>query len=284
VSGHGNFDRVSAPILTDPAGWRTYPPTSSLKADDQINYSGVKTFEMVVVPETKKTQMPSFAFSYFDPAAEKYVTLASEPAPLVVEGEAPPVPGAPSAVAPESGVAPPPKAAPERRPDDIVGLCYDRDRPLSFASLWERREFWLAQGAMAVALLLTVGVKLRRRPDAATLQKAALREEKEAIWRRLRRAGLGSVDFLDAAARVAQIETALVSGRPVAGIDAATVCASGGLSGAAAEAIESVFHARAELHYAGEGPGVSGGGEISSAQREQVLAALRELEKNHAKK
>lgn len=285
VSGRGNFDRVTAPTLTSSAGWRTYPPTSSFKADDQINFSGVKTFEMVVVPETKKTQMPAFNFSYFDPTAEKYVTLASEPAPLTVDGEAPPTPGAPSATPAAGGLAAPPKVpAPERRPDDILGLRYDRDEPLSFAPLWERREFWLAQGVVAVALLLTIGVKLRRRPDAATLQKSALREEKEAIWRRLRRAGLGSVDFLDAAARVAQIDTALVTGRPVAGIDAATVCASGGLSGASAEAIERVFNARAELHYAGAGSGAGDGGDISGPQREQVLAALRELERNHARK
>ena len=88
VTGAGNFDRVSAPVLKDSTGWRAYPPTSNFKAEDQSGFRGAKTFEVAVIPEAKKQQMPVFEFSYFDPAAEKYVTAASKAAPLEVTGEA----------------------------------------------------------------------------------------------------------------------------------------------------------------------------------------------------
>jgi len=279
VSGRGNFDRMTAPVLADAAGWRTYPPSSTFKADDQLNYSGTKTFEVAVVPEAKKTAMPVFHFSYFDPLSEKYVTLNSETAALTVEGNAPPVPST-AALAPDSPAATPKPAAVERRPDDILGLRYERDEPQGFAPLYEQREFWYAQGGVAVVLLGFAGFKARRRPDAAVRHRAALRQEKEAFWRRLRRGEMGYVDFFDAAARIAQIDTALVTGRPLASIDAATIRASAQLDEAAAGTIEDIFNARAELHYAGGG---SGNGRVSAAERERVIGALRQLEKNHAR-
>jgi hypothetical protein len=131
-----------------------------------------------------------------------------------------------------------------------------------------------------LVLLGLVGFKIRRRPDAAVRQKAALRQEKAAVWRRLRSGDLGHVDFFDDAARLAQIETALATGRPVAAVDAATVRASAQLDAAAAETIEAIFSARAEVHYAG-----GGGGErqVSDLDRERVIEALTQLENGHAK-
>ncbi|MGV3531803.1 MAG: BatD family protein, partial [Chthoniobacteraceae bacterium] len=84
--GRGNFDRVNAPALSDPRGWRTYPPTSSFSPDDEVSYRGTKTFQMAVIPEERQTTMPQFEFTYFDPEARKYVALKSEPVPLNVEG------------------------------------------------------------------------------------------------------------------------------------------------------------------------------------------------------
>jgi len=280
ITGRGNFDRVASPVLNDSAGWRTYPPANTFQADDPVNFTGTKTFEMAVIPETKKTAMPEYHFSYFDPVAEKYVTLKSVPGQLVVEGDQLP---APKAVLTQSdSAAPEPKKpAAEPRPDDILGLRYDPDAPRSFAPLYERREFWFVQGGIAVILLGLIAFKIRREPNVAVRQKAALRQEKEAVWRRLRSADLGHVDFFDSAARLAQIQTALVTGRAVAAIDAAAVRAAAKLDESAAETIEDIFSARAELHYAGRGGG--GDGQVSTAERERVFEALKQLEKGHAK-
>ncbi len=278
VSGKGNFDRVTAPVLTDPAGWRTYPPSSSFKAENDLNSEGEKTFEIAVVPETKKSAMPVFQFAYFNPVTEKYVVVKTDASPLVVEGEAPATPP-PAATAPED--ASPQKQPPiEHRPNDILGLRYDHDRALGFAPLYEQREFWFVQGSLAVILIGFVGFKMRRRPDAVAQQKAALRQERDAVWRRLRRTDMGHVDFFDAAARVVQIDTALATGRSVASVDTATVRSEARLDEQTAATIEDIFNARAELYYAGGG---SDDGRVSAIERDRVLAALKQLEKNYAR-
>jgi hypothetical protein len=278
ISGRGNFDRVNVPQLADPAGWRTYPPSSTFQADDPVNYSGTKTFEMAVIPEAKKSAMPVFHFSYFDPVAEKYVTLKSEPAALTVEGDTLPAPK-PVVTNPDTSAPEPPKPAAEQRPDDILGLRYEQDAPATFAPLYERREFWYAQGGVALLFLGLIVFKARRKPSADAQQRAALRQEKEAMWRRLRSGDLGHVDFFDAAARLAQLQTALATGKSVGSIDVGAVRAAANLDESAGQTIEEIFSARAEMHYAGGG---SNGGTVSAADRERVIGALKQLEKGYA--
>lgn len=280
VTGHGNFDRVTPPQISDNAGWRAYPPSSTFQADDPVNYGGTKTFEMAVIPEAKKSTMPEFHFSYFDPAAEKYMTLKSEPAALTVEGDSLPVPK--PVISNTDPSAPEPKQpAAEPRPDDILGLRYDQDEKQSFMPLYTRREFLMTQGVVALVLLGLIAFKLRRKPSADVQQRAALRQEKEAVWRRLRSGDLGHVDFFDAAARLAQLQTALVTGKPVGGVDVGAVRAAANLDESAGQTIEEIFNARAEMHYAGGGG--DNGGAVPAADRERVIDALKQLEKGYAK-
>src|SRR4029077_8876942 len=83
------FDRVTAPVLEEEAGWHKYPPSAKFKQDDDVGISGQKTFESVISPNEGKTAVPPLAFSYFDPAKEQYMTLRSEPVPIKVAGAAP---------------------------------------------------------------------------------------------------------------------------------------------------------------------------------------------------
>src|SRR5215218_7832520 len=48
LTGRGNFDRVTAPVLDDERGWHQYPPSDKFKQDDDVGISGSKTFETVV--------------------------------------------------------------------------------------------------------------------------------------------------------------------------------------------------------------------------------------------
>ncbi len=97
ITGSGNFDRIGQPPLAEPEGWTTYSAKQNFQGSENGGTEGVKTFELPVTPTAKKTTMPVFAFSYFDPEGEKYVTLKSAPAPLTVEGE-PLKPVAPASV------------------------------------------------------------------------------------------------------------------------------------------------------------------------------------------
>ncbi len=284
VTGRGNFDRVEAPALKDDRGWRSYPPSGTFQKDasDEIGMSGTKTFETAVVPEEKKTQMPVFTFSYFDPEVEKYVTLASEPAPLKTDGGKPAAP-APAPVAPDAADAT--KPAPDIAPNapnvtDIHGPRYDASAARTFAPLYERREFLLAQAGLLAALVALIGFRLRRRPSADAARGVKLRREKSALLAKLRRGELAHAEFFDGAARVVQIDTAIATGADAAGVDAASARALVAADETTAQVIDEVFNARAELLFAGGGRDE---GRVSGDERARVLAALETFGRNHAK-
>ncbi len=81
VAGIGNFRRVGAPAPVTEAGWRIYPGRVSedTRAGD-AGMSGEKQFELLLLPPGPgRQQMPTFAFSYFEPAVEAYRTLRITP-------------------------------------------------------------------------------------------------------------------------------------------------------------------------------------------------------------
>ena len=219
VTGRGNFDRVDgAGAERVRTGWRTYPPSTTFNPDDPVNYTGDENIRDGGHPgEQRKRQCQFFHFSYFDPGTEKYVTLNSEAGVLAVEGDALP--------APSAGRAPPEPAKPptaEKRPDDIVGLRYESDGRAVLRPALRAPRILAGRGRGGPGAARRRGIQnARRRPDAVVRQRVALRQEKEAVWRRLRSSGLGHAEFFDAAARLAQIETALATGRAVGSVDAA---------------------------------------------------------------
>jgi hypothetical protein len=279
ITGRGNFDRVNAPQLLDPSGWHAYPAKENWRPDDELGMSGTKSFEIAIVPETKKIEMPRFEFTYFDPVAEEYVTLNSERTPLVVEGNAPPPPPqrAPAVVTAPNPQAPPtPAATPQ--PTDIVGLRYDLGESGSFEPIYHTSGFLVAQAVPAVALL---GLFLWRRfGKNETAQRAAiLRRRKIELWKKLR-ATRDAREFYDCAMRLLQVETALTSGRAEETVDAEGIRHSRNLDPETSLAIEEVLHARAELVYAGAG---SGAERLEETERTRVLGALERFEKTHAR-
>lgn len=279
ISGRGNFDRVNAPALKDPSGWHTYPAAGEFSNDDELGFSGAKSFELAVIPETKKTAMPVFTFSYFDPATGKYATLNSEPAPLQVEGSVPPAaPGV--GAASEFPAAQPAKPAPSATPavTDILGLRYDFGRPhTTFDPLHLRRSFQLTQFIPAAVLLALLALRLRRR-DPAAERVARLRREKAELWPRLR-AGAPDAEFFETATRLVQLETAIRTGQPEASIDLATAIESRPLDRETAAAIEEIFNSRAELLYAGT---ARGDGAAQRGERERLIKAVRRFEKGRS--
>ncbi|WP_457574417.1 BatD family protein [Desulfolithobacter sp.] len=95
IRGTGNFDRVQAPVFAgNPKEWKSYPPSDQFA--DQGNGQGEKTFTQVIVPTDRNIgAIPPVSFSYFDPRAETYITLTSDPIPLKLqqdESESNPLP------------------------------------------------------------------------------------------------------------------------------------------------------------------------------------------------
>ena len=80
VAGVGNFDRVNTPMLTDVAHWKSYAPTATFKATDDIGYRGEKTFEQPLIATQAGAQVvPALHFSWFDPATRHYETVQTTP-------------------------------------------------------------------------------------------------------------------------------------------------------------------------------------------------------------
>lgn len=84
ISGPGNLDTVSAPILSPSEDFRRYEP----KLTGQDAASAQKTFELVLIPKHAGiTNVPPLRFAYFDPVAGRYERIDFTDLPLRVEGQ-----------------------------------------------------------------------------------------------------------------------------------------------------------------------------------------------------
>lgn len=87
LKGRGNFALVQAPVVTKKQGWKIYPASGTVK--ELGGGKGEKLFEQALVPtEQGLSAVPSMQFFYFDPQAQEYVTLTSDPIPLNLQAAA----------------------------------------------------------------------------------------------------------------------------------------------------------------------------------------------------
>lgn len=273
IAGRGNFDRMNAPELSDERGWHKYPPSSNFKQDDDVGISGTKSFELVVSPNEKLTTIAPLVFSYFDPAKDRYITLQSEAMPITVEGNAQATPAAGAA----TGAAVAPNLAGPQKPQDILHQINERGKIVhTFAPLYTRAGFWLAQlFPLALALgLLGWKVQSIRASNRAALRAAQLQHEKDELLRKLRRKQLAPRDYFSDASRVVQLKTALKENSiEPATVDAETAARVFGLDPEQSERMRRLFAKNDELRYSG----VGGDGALTSDGRREALELIESL-------
>ncbi len=268
IAGHGNFDRVSAPALSDANGWHTYPPSANFNRDDDVGMSGTKTFEEVISPNEKKVSVPPLLFTYFDPSKQTYVTLKSEAVPITVEGVA----VAQTAPAPAAA----PSATPEPKPQDILHQITERGAiARSFAPIYVRKEFWLAQ---IIPALLALGIaagkaSARRRANKEGLQKAQWEREAEELLRKLRRDE--TPQYFADASRVVQLKTALKQNVEPATVSADSAARAFALGPQETANMQRLFASSDEFRYSGSANG--GGSAISAETRRETQTFLESL-------
>ena len=281
ISGRGNFDRVNAPLLEDDRGWHKYPPSSKFKQDDEVGISGTKTFEMVVSPNENKQSLPVLAFSYFDPAKEGYETLRSDTIPITVEGGT--AQQGPSAAAGRSaplhaGSTSTANATsiPAAKPADILYQLTDLGRARSFAPIYARTPFWIAQLAPLVLLLGFVGWTIRqtRIGDRERQRIAARQHEVSHLLRELRHGDVSPQVYFSQAARVVHLKTALARNINPNAVDAETVAKTFDLNENERTELRRLFERSDELSYSGTGNGAE---KISKDEREEVLRFVENL-------
>jgi hypothetical protein len=269
ISGRGNFDRMNAPELGDERGWHKYPPSSNFKQDDDVGISGTKTFELVVSPNEKLTNVPPLAFSYFDPVKEKYVTLHSEAVPLIVEGNAS---AGPAIAGTTPGASAPPAPGGQQKAQDILHQINERGEIVStFAPFYTQKGFWLAQLLPLTFAAGLMGWKVQnvRASNRAALRAAQLQHERDELLRKLRRDQLAPREYFSDASRVVQLKTALKQTNiEPATVDAETAARVFALNAEQSERMRRLFATSDELRYSGVGNGE--GGLASDGQRETL--------------
>jgi hypothetical protein len=280
ISGRGNFDRVNAPAIEDEHGWHKYPPSSKFKQDDEVGISGAKTFETVLSPNEKKQSLPILAFSYFDPVKEQYVTLRSEPIAITVQGgpatqnvgTSRPASPSPAPVAPGPAVA--------TKPTDILYQLTERPAVAeSFAPLYTRAVFWVAQLLPLLAVAGFVGWKIHQANagNREARRIAALQHELAERMRKLHRGDAPPREYYAEASRAVRVKAALASGKrqidPNA-VDAEIAADTFALNGDSRERLRRLFEQSDELQYSGAH---NGSGKISSEDRRDVLELIENL-------
>jgi hypothetical protein len=240
----------------------------------------VKTFELPVTPTAKKSAMPVFAFSFFDPDAGKYVTLTSAASPLKVEGEP-----APMGISPgpkeNAGVKP---AQPKEEPkapavQDILPNLPELGSVAGGYGLRASPLVLFSAMFAPLPIVLALLAWRSRKADAGAQRAAALRREKINLLAQVRKSS-DRAEVLDAAARVLQIDCALEAGQTEAAGELAQVLAARRLDEAAERAVRELFEARNELLYAG---GSRGGDRLGESERDRLLDTLATYERSARK-
>jgi hypothetical protein len=280
IAGRGNFDRVSAPALEDERGWHKYPPSSKFQQDDDVGISGSKTFESVLSPNENKKAIPPFVFTYFDPVKEQFVSLRSDAIPIRAEGGSAQAAAATAAAPGLAGANAPPRPSTAQAPTAPADILYQlTQRPTfseSFAPLYGRRTFWLAQLIPLLALCGFLAWKVRhaRLQNREATKAAALQQEATNLIRKLRRDNASPREYYADASRAVQLKTALVTRADPAALDAEAAGRAFHLDDKSRATLRELFERNDELRYSGAPNGFE---TVAPKDRKEVLELIETL-------
>jgi hypothetical protein len=202
IKGLGNFDRLEHPALTNTAGWRSYQPTEETQALDDLGLSAVKTFTFPLVAEKSVNSLPTVEFSYFDPEAEKYVTLKSSPINIVIEGGQQPDLAGPPPPASSSPVL----QAKQPAALDVLDIRTGLPAAASFLPLVQQRTFWIVQLIPASVLLLFGLCLWIRKANLASHPHRLMDREKRLLWKKID-SSTSRPEFFQAAVRLLELNS-----------------------------------------------------------------------------
>ncbi|MFM2167756.1 MAG: hypothetical protein RIS79_2127, partial [Verrucomicrobiota bacterium] len=210
VEGIGNFDALNAPSLTQPEGWRPYPPRR-YNVDGPQDPNQIAAFlppgsprrvgfSQVFVPEKQHPQLPPFELTFFSPTQKKYITVNTAPVALNVKpGAAPAAENGTGATTTSIEPAKPP-AVLQPRPNlnDIVIRLPDQPRWVAATqqnfSILANSRFWAAQGIPVLILSFVTFVAWWRKRRESLV--SGLRGELMKLWTGLEESGLDDRTFL----------------------------------------------------------------------------------------
>jgi hypothetical protein len=202
IKGLGNFDRVQAPPLDQMPAWNVHQPATDLTPLDEVGLSAIKSFAYVLIPQEPVTRTPGVTFSYFDPVAEKYVTLKAGPKPVVVSGPSMLPTTSPSPAQSSTQPAAAPSVA-------GAGNVSHFSASSGFATVRQQTWFWIVQGIAVIGFLAIGFGQWWRAWNARHSAARALRRERRRLYRDLKSHDAESV--LCAATRLIEVDFLLRS-------------------------------------------------------------------------
>ena len=197
LAGSGNFALMNAPQLSPVEDWKTYPGKDEFTAGDVASFSGKKTFRFSAVPRKGGAQEVALTFSYFDPAREAYIEIASPKKAIQVSGED---------MAEEEPAAAPAEPTPVKKEPQLVAQHLKMSSPGHLVPLVFRPAFisLLAAGGGMCVLGGLFGLLRIRRGDPRRLARAAMEKAtREALDTAGRCAAAGDVSGFFSAACLA---------------------------------------------------------------------------------
>lgn len=174
ITGRGPLDALTLPPQPQWREFTSYPPTAKVQTSDDLGLAGTKTFEQVLIPQNHEIRvLPPVQFSFFDPGAKSYRTLAGPVLPLTVRASTM------AAVTPPSltnaaTAAPPPV-------DDILHIKPRLDIYASAAPLLLDRPWFLTLQGFPV--LVWLSLLIRRKRSEALANNPRLRRQREVAHR-----------------------------------------------------------------------------------------------------
>lgn len=178
LSGKGNFDRISAPIIPESDDWKLYPPKAEFIPSEASKIEGTKAFEYILIPQsTNPTELPEIPFSFFETASQTYRSITPPTIPVEI---APADPSAAPAVFSANGS----NETEITIPEALLPIRPSLGRFQPLTPLWQQALF--LRSHLAIAILLAASAFLLRR-------RKALREDhhlarRHAGGRRVRKA------------------------------------------------------------------------------------------------
>ena len=179
VDGKCNFKGMGSPVLIDDQGWRSYPPADKFEGTDELNYSGVKSFDFTLIAQQPQHESPGAEFSYFDPVAAKYITLTAKPMAIDASPGTAVAPSLPASSSPSA--TPNPTPTPSATPNDndpLPGLTMH-----SWKTPFHRAGFLTGTAVMAIVTAALAVVLYLRDLEARGGSPATRRKRRIALLR-----------------------------------------------------------------------------------------------------
>jgi hypothetical protein len=145
IAGEGNVKFVDPGPWPEIAGVRRYEPKVETQLRKGAVLGGERRYEFLLIPERGGSlEIPAHELAFFDPAAERYEVVRTEPIVLTVEGGQPAEPPPDPTAEPEG----------ERLSPLVLGDALPRHTP---RERWLTPERWL-WGMLAVPVLASAGL------------------------------------------------------------------------------------------------------------------------------